>query len=107
LTITDEKGRVLTLHAPGDPLLTLDMLEAAGRDGRGQPVLHLVTNQGWIGMANVACHVEAIDGVPEPLPTNVPQIRSLIAKLGQAGMKAVAAAISETADAGNADTAKN
>lgn len=106
--VTDEKGRKLTLHELGDPLLTLDVLEAAGRDARGNPVAHLVTNQGWMGMATVACHVEDIDGVPEPRPSNVVQIRALIGKLGREGMKAVAAAINaEISNSVGLDTAKN
>lgn len=103
IEIEDAKGRKLSLKEPGDPLLLLDVLEAAGRDARGNATAGLATNQAWVGMANLACHVEDIDGVPEPMPTNVPQIRALIGKLGREGMAAVSSALGNDDTAGKAD----
>lgn len=105
--VEDKQGRKLTLRPHPDPLLTMDVLEAAGVDVKGNPTLRVVYNQAWLDMATAVCYVSEIDGVPEPLPTHLGQIRALVAKLGHDGYVAVRDAIrSEISDI-NQDTAKN
>jgi hypothetical protein len=62
----------------------LRLFKAAG------PVLS--QNQPWLGMAMLACSVAEIDNVPVPPPTNEQQIESLVARLGDPGIAAVAEA---------------
>ena len=106
-TVTDKNGHVLELRKQ-DIMLSMDVFEAAGVDGRGKAVGHLLQNDRWMGHASLACFVSSIDGVPEPMPTNIQQIKALIGKLGGDGLNAVAEALS-TADAAtvNEDAAKN
>lgn len=84
-TVTDETGRRIALRR----LTALDKLrlfKAAGPE--------LSQNQPWLGMAVLACSVTSIDDVPVPTPTTEQQIESMVARLGDAGVAAVAAALS-------------
>jgi hypothetical protein len=53
----------------------------------------LSQNQPWLGMAMLACSVAEIDNVPVPPPTNEQQIESMVARLGDPGIAAVAEAL--------------
>lgn len=93
----DGMGRVLGLRR----LTALDKLRLFKAAG---PVL--AQNQMWLGMAVLACSVSAIDGVPVPAPANEAQIEALVARLGDAGIAAVSAALGEAAPF-DRDAAKN
>jgi hypothetical protein len=66
---------------------TLRLFKAAG------PVL--AQNEPWLSMAALAFSILEIDGVPIPPPATEPQIESLIDKLGDEGLTAIANAIKE------------
>lgn len=79
-TITDAKGRKLTLRK----LTVLDqvrLLRAVGGDqARNQPYVEIVT---------MSASVAEIDGVPVPPPTNERQIDALVSKIGDDGFAAL------------------
>jgi hypothetical protein len=88
---TDSTGRrmkVRTLTA----LDTLRLFKAAGPD--------LAQNQPWIALATLAMSVSEIDGVPVPTPVNEAQIESVVDRLGDAGLTAVADALEGGSDHG-------
>jgi hypothetical protein len=105
LTLKD--GRVLSLRPAGDMLTMMDVLEAAGVDGRGQQTERVLHNPTWLGNANIACQVAAFDGVPQPLPRSLPELRALIGKVGRQGMTALTQRWSESAADANEEVAKN
>jgi len=79
--IVDKRGRRLNVRK----LTALDKLrlfKAAGPE--------LSQNQPWLGMAMLASAVVSIDDVPVPTPANEQQIESLIARLGDDGIAAIA-----------------
>ena len=84
-TVTDGLGRRLTLRRMTS-LDKLRLFKAAGSV--------LAQNQLWLGMAMLACSVAEIDNVPIPPPTNEQQIESMVARLGDLGIAAVAEALS-------------
>ncbi len=91
--ITDSDGRRLAVRR----LTALDKLrlfKAAGPD--------LARNDVWLGMAMLACSVTAIDDVPLPMPLSENLIEAAVQRLGDAGITAVADALSAfaTADQG-------
>jgi hypothetical protein len=88
-SVRDVGGRTLLLRRPG-ALDKLRLFKAAG------PIL--AQNQPWLGMAMLACAVVAIDDIPVPAPVNEQQIEGLVSRLGDAGISAVAAALSPLAD---------
>lgn len=85
-TVTDSQGRQLVVQ-PLTALHTLRLLKAAG------PELSL--NDAWLSMASLAFAVTAIDDMPVPPPATEAQIEAIIARLGDAGVTAVADAIGE------------
>lgn len=85
-TVTDAQGRRIVLRRL-NALDKLRLFKAAG------PVL--AQNQPWLGMAVLACSVAAIDDVPVPAPVTEAQIEATIVRLGDAGIEAIAAALSE------------
>jgi len=107
-TITDGKGRVIALRPHPDVMLTMDILEAAGLDAKGRPVVQFISNDRWMGYATLACYVASIDGVPTPMPSHAGQIKTLVGQLGNEGIAAIADAIQAEATADlNLETAKN
>ena len=99
LTTVDTEGRRLTLRRL-TALDTLRLFKAAG------PVL--AQNEPWLSMAGMAFSVLEIDGVPVPSPATEAQIEGLIHRLGDAGLAAIAQALSDAepamesqADVGN------
>ena len=82
--IRDGQGRRLAIRRMG-ALDRLRLFKAAGP--------HLAANPAWLGMAAVACSVVAIDDVPVPAPVSEPHVEALVARLGDAGIAAVAAAL--------------
>ncbi len=54
---------------------------------------HLAQNEPWLGMALLASSVVAIDDVPVPVPSTEHQIEAMVARLGDAGIAAVASAL--------------
>jgi hypothetical protein len=86
-TTVDNKGRRLVLrHLTA--LDTLRLFKAAG------PVLS--QNEPWLSMAGLAFSVMEIDGVPVPPPATEPQIESLIDRLGDEGLVAIAEMVKDT-----------
>ena len=83
-TVVDSKERRLTLR-PLTALDTLRLFKAAG------PVL--AQNEPWLSMAGLAFSILEIDGVPVPAPATEQQIESLIDRLGDEGLAAIAEAL--------------
>jgi hypothetical protein len=94
--IRDAQGRRLLIRRMG-ALDRLRLFKAAGPQ--------LAANASWMGMAAVACSVQAIDDVPVPRPATEPQVEALVSRLGDVGIAAVAAALAAPAVA--RDQAKN
>lgn len=84
LTVTDTGGRHITLRRL-TALGKLRLFKAAGAT--------LSQNQYWLGMAMLACSVQAIDDVPVPMPANELQIEALVSRLGDTGIAAIAGAL--------------
>jgi hypothetical protein len=80
----DAAGRVLTVRKP-TALDQLRLFKAVGPT--------LAQNQPYLAMAMVACAVNAIDGVPVPIPGNEHQIESLVQRLGDVGLRAASAVL--------------
>ena len=93
-TVTTADSTRLTLRRM-NALDKLRLFKAAG------PVL--AQNEPWLGMALLASSVVAIDDVPVPLPATEQQIEAMVARLGDAGIAAVAAALRPDASAQSAD----
>jgi hypothetical protein len=97
-TISDDAGRQLTVHRLS-ALDRLRLFKAAG------PIL--AQNQPWLGMALIASSVTAIDDVPVPTPVNEFQIETMIARLGDPGIAAVADALQRTQEPPTAELVEN
>jgi hypothetical protein len=95
-TVQDADGRALMVRR----LSALDRLRLFKAIG---PVLS--QNNPYLGMAMLAASVSAIDQVPVPAPVTEAHIETLVARLGDAGIAAVAAALSadSTPAPGSAD----
>jgi hypothetical protein len=89
MTAVDKNGRRLLLRRL-TALDTLRLFKAAG------PVL--AQNEPWLSMAGLAFSILEIDGVPIPTPTTESQIESVIDRLGDAGLAAVADLLKEQVD---------
>jgi hypothetical protein len=85
-TATDKNGRRLLLRRL-TALDTLRLFKAAG------PVL--AQNEPWLSMAGLAFSVLEVDGVPIPTPSTESQIESIIDRLGDAGLSAIADTLKE------------
>src|SRR5271166_5418216 len=85
-TVVDTKGRRISLRRL-TALDTLRLFKAAG------PVL--AQNEPWLSMAGLAFSVLEIDGIPVPTPATEAQIESLIDRLGDAGLAAIADTIKD------------
>lgn len=81
--VTDALGRRIALRKT-NALDKLRLLKAAG------PAL--AQNQPWLTIAHYAASVTAIDDVPVPPPATEAQIEGLVARLGDEGLAAIAAA---------------
>jgi len=84
MSISDTQGRRLELRS----LTALDKLRLFKAAGPA-----LSRNEPWLGMALLACTVSAIDDVPVPMPADERGIEALVARLGDAGLAAIAAAL--------------
>lgn len=91
LTVTDANGRTVEFRK-ASALDTLRLLKAAGPE--------LSKNEAWLSMAILAFNVSRIDHVPMPQPTSEAQIESIISKLGDTGIAAIAEAIDSTQETG-------
>ena len=96
VVVSDAEGRRLALRRL-NALDKLRLFKAAG------PLL--AQNQPWLGIAVLACSVAAIDDVPVPAPGNEQQIESIVARLGDAGIAAVAQALNPLAEASSDELA--
>lgn len=96
--VEDTEGHVFTLRRL-NALDKLRLFKAAG------PTLS--QNHLWLGMATLACSVIAIDGVPVPSPASEAQVESLVARLGDAGINAVARALAPETEIDQATHAGN
>jgi hypothetical protein len=83
LVVRDADGRELVLRR----MTALDRLRLFKAIG---PVLS--QNNLYLGMATLAASVTSIDTVPVPAPATETQIEALVARLGDSGIAAVAAA---------------
>ena len=97
-TVSDSEGRRLELRR----LTALDKLRLFKAAG---PLL--AHNEPWLGMAVLACSVVAIDDVPVPAPSNEQQIEAMVARLGDAGIAAIAAGLSPDPAAATPDGLAN
>lgn len=88
--VVDKNGRRLVLRNL-TALDTLRLFKAAG------PILS--QNEAWLSMAGLAFSVLEIDGIPVPAPGTEPQIESLIDRLGDEGLAAIANTIKEQDEA--------
>jgi hypothetical protein len=86
LSAVDKRGRNLLLRRL-TALDTLRLFKAAG------PVL--AQNGPWLSMAGLAFSVLEIDGIPVPPPATESQIESLIDRLGDDGLAAIAGLLEE------------
>lgn len=86
IDVRDGRGRNLKVRRL-TALDTLRLLKAAG------PIL--AQNQPWLSMAMLAVSVTEIDHVPVPTPTSEAQIESLVERLGEDGMEAIADAVDQ------------
>lgn len=84
ITVVSEDGHKIAIRR----LTAVDRLRLFKAAG---PVLS--QNQPWLGMAVLASSVTALDEVPVPPPVTEQQIEALIARLGDAGIDAVAEAL--------------
>jgi hypothetical protein len=84
LVVRDAEGRELVLRR----LTALDRLRLFKAIGPVQSQNNL-----YLGMATLAAAVTAIDQVPVPPPATEAQIESLVARLGDSGIAAVADAL--------------
>lgn len=78
-TITDARGRALTLKRPG-VLSQLRLVEALGATAK---------NEVYMGMVLPALYVASIDGEAEMSPRSKPQLEGLIQRLDEDGLTAV------------------
>ena len=86
-SVVDADGRRLTIRK----LTSLDKLRLFKAAG---PLL--AQNHPWLGMATLACSVSAIDDIPIPSPTTEAQVESLVSRLGDCGIAAIAQALAPT-----------
>ncbi len=84
VSVRDADGRELTLRR----ITALDRLRLFKAIG---PVLS--QNNAYLGMAMLAASVSMIDSVPVPPPVTEGQIEALVARLGDSGIAAAAAAL--------------
>ena len=96
--IQDTEGRTLTIRS----LTALDKLRLFKAAGPTLSQNHL-----WLGMATLATSVTAIDDVPIPPPTNEAQIESLVSRLGDSGIAAIAQALTQETPVDTAHHAGN
>ncbi len=92
--VIDGDGRKLTIRR----LTALDRLRLFKAAGPS-----LAQNLPWLGMALVASSVVAIDDVPVPPPANELQIETMIDRLGDEGVAAVAQALQQSREPGGAE----
>jgi len=94
-TAIDASGRRVTFRRL-DALDRLRLFKVLGSE--------LSLNAPYLGMALLACSVSAIDDVPVPPPVTEDQLESLVRRLGDDGIAAVADALDavDSAEAGKA-----
>jgi hypothetical protein len=88
LSVRDLDGRELVLRRLG-PLDRLRLFKTLGSE--------LAQNPPYLGMAMLAASVTAIDGIPVPVPTTEAHVEALVLRLGDTGMTAIAAGLSDDA----------
>jgi len=81
IRIKDVNGRDIVIRHL-NALDKLRLLKAAG------PVLS--ENQAWLGVAMLAASVIELQGVPIPIPINENQIETIVGRLGDVGLDAIA-----------------
>jgi hypothetical protein len=81
--ITDKAGRTISLRRVG-VVERLRLFKALGPE--------LSMNDAYMGYAIVAASVAVLDGVPMPFPVNEAGVESLLGRLGDDAVEAVAAA---------------
>lgn len=94
ISTTDAAGRTLSVRRL-DALDRLRLFKTLG------PSLSL--NTAYLGMALIAVAVASIDGVPIPPPVTEEQLESLVRRLGDDGIAAVADALDAAESDGGID----
>jgi len=97
-SVVDGLGRRLTLRR----LTALDkmrLFKAAGPE--------LALNQSWLAMAILASSAIAIDDIPIPSPSTESQIETLVGRLGDSGIEAIARALESQSDADEVEQVTN
>jgi hypothetical protein len=87
LVVRDAEGRELVIRR----MSALDRLRLFKAIGPA-----LSQNNAYLGMAMLAASVVAVDTLPVPAPITEGQVEGLVARLGDAGISAVARALAET-----------
>lgn len=85
VTVTDARGRVITLKKPG-VLAQFRLVEALGESAK---------NQVYMGMVMPLIYVAAIDGDPVFQPSKKSEVEALIQQLDEDGLTAVMAKAQE------------
>lgn len=102
--VVDEDKRVFKLRVP-EALDEFDLTAALGPEFSGNP--------GLVGMTGPLLYIESIDGVPLTMPSNIPEIRAAIKRVGSSGLRLVSKAVGDyyaaeqKARAGNISEIKN
>jgi hypothetical protein len=97
--ISDDRGRQISFRRVS-ALDRLRLFKALGRD--------LAQNAPYLGMALLAVSVTAIDDIPVPPPVSEAQLETLVQRLGDDGLGAIADALAdECCDATEISTSGN
>ncbi|CBJ38334.1 conserved protein of unknown function [Ralstonia solanacearum CMR15] len=80
VTVTDARGRALTLRKPG-PIAKLRFIEAMGESS---------SNPLWVAIVSQLMYVAAIDGAPIATPRAKTEIEALYQRLDDDGLEAIA-----------------
>ena len=85
-SVTDKTGRVIELRRLG-VVEQLRLFKILGPE--------LSENRAYVGLARVAAAVAAVDGVPVPFPAGEAGVESILERLGEDGVTAIAGTMTE------------
>lgn len=85
-SVTDKTGRVIELRRLG-VVEQLRLFKILGPE--------LSENRAYVGLARVAAAVAAVDGVPVPFPAGEAGVESILERLGEDGVTAIAGTMAE------------
>lgn len=87
-SVTDKTGRLIELRRLG-VVEQLRLFKILGPE--------LSENRAYVGLARVAAAVAAVDGVPVPFPAGETGVESILERLGEDGVTAIAGTMAECA----------